>query len=613
MVNADTPAQAAPAQQEEVPWYKQPIEFLKQGAGEIKQAFSSPEAYAAAVSKNIQTAKDFYGAVGEDVKAALTSPSTYLGPITGGAVNAVQQLASGAPDPGVLHNVGGNLGVNTPAVERDAAQGKYGAVVGHAALPLSLILAGGGKVADETVKGAAENMSVPSARGVLSERMAEVPPGEQFSRAEVYNAARDKGVNLDLAQATDHPIPNAVKKVNQYSLAAKGKYEGAQQKNIAALENWADEQLGKYSESGASREELGGKIQGVLRDDLAARKSYATGAFDEIDQSVGKNGVDARPVEEAARNIIESNRKYYESHPELLPKQAWKIIDDLANRGPGRQPEPNTSFTSVGPRPGELVSNTRMEALGDPAGRMTWGELHRLRSDLMDVYRNNPDIMKGRSEAWLQQMVSTIDDAMTSSSSGLKGSDLQKFRDANQVWQELKNTYDNPQSTLYHALRGQYPSQIPGMLTRSPELAKQVRATIGSLEGPFQRQFVENILNAKDGQTLDLKNLNTKVTRIPNDLLEAMLGTEGAKQLRLLGKVSQKVMADQNPSGTAKSTVPVLEVGNVVSNPIAGGATLAGQHVVGKAMNNPRLVDFLTMKPSEALKMSPKNLKLRKL
>jgi hypothetical protein len=45
------------------------------------------------------------------------------------------------------------------------------------------------------------------------------------------------------------------------------------------------------------------------------------------------------------------------------------------------------------------------------------------------------------------------------------------------------------------------------MLSKSsPELARSVRQTLGSLEGPFQRQFVENLLNGKDG-SLDLKNL----------------------------------------------------------------------------------------------------------
>jgi hypothetical protein len=206
-------------------------------------------------------------------------------------------------------------------------------------------------------------------------------------------------------------------------------------------------------------------------------------------------------------------------------------------------------------------------------------------------------------------MVSNIDGAMTNASGGMSPEDLATFRRANDTWEGIKQSYDNPQSPLYHAIRGQFPSQIPGMLTRSPELARQVRSTLGSLEGPFQRQFVENILNNKDGNTLDLKNLNTKLSRMPNDILEAMLGQEGAKQLRLLGKVSQKVMADQNPSGTAKATIPVMELTNLLHSPISGGAELAGQRIAGSAMNSPRIVDFLTMKPTEALKMSPKKLK----
>jgi hypothetical protein len=51
---------------------------------------------------------------------------------------------------------------------------------------------------------------------------------------------------------------------------------------------------------------------------------------------------------------------------------------------------------------------------------MSWSELHQLRSDLMDVYRNSPEIVKSRSDAWIQQLVTKTDEAMNGAASGLK-------------------------------------------------------------------------------------------------------------------------------------------------------------------------------------------------
>jgi hypothetical protein len=414
---------------------------------------------------------------------------------------------------------------------------------------------------------------MPSPRGILAERMSERPAGEPFTRGEVNAAARERGVNLDLAQATDSAIANNVKRANQYSLAAKSKYEANQTNNVAALEKWADDTLGKLSPESTSREALGGQVKTALEQDLMFRKEAARKAFSELDEKIGARAIDASEIQKSAAKIIDENKGYYEAHKELKPKQAWAILEDLSK-----------------------------------SKQASWSELHQLRSDLMDFYRNNPDVIKGRGESWIQRMVSTIDNSMTNASGGMAPEDLATFRRANDAWEGIKQTYDSPQSPLYHAIRGQFPSQIPGMLTRSPELARQVRATLGSIDGPFQRQFVENILNHKDGATLDLKNLNTKLSRIPDDLLVSMLGEDGAKQMRLLGKVAQKVMADQNPSGTAKAAVPAAEISTTFASPAAGATALGAQYVGGRIMNSPRVIDYLTMKPSELARVKPTKL-----
>jgi hypothetical protein len=133
-----------------------------------------------------------------------------------------------------------------------------------------------------------------------------------------------------------------------------------------------------------------------------------------------------------------------------------------------------------------------------------------------------------------------------------------------------------------------------------------VRNVLGDLQGPFQRQFVENLLTVKDGAPLDLGGLNARLNRLPQDHLEAMLGEEGASSLRMLGKVAQKVTADANPSGSAKVGVPAAELmsaGAALVHPMAIPAVageLAMQRGIGKFMNSPEMLDWLTRNPQPA-------------
>lgn len=495
--------------------------------------------------------------------------------------------ASGIERAGAI--AGSVLGLNVPAVEHAADIGNAPGVVGTLAADVGVPVAAG-----ELVKGAAKLPGRVTARlqGSLAPRMAEVPAGEPFSRGEVLDAARQNGVNLDVAQATDSGVAKGLKRANENSLASQGAYSANSTRNLAALDDWANKATEKYSPEAASREVVGGQMQQTLKTSLADAKNSASQQFNELD-SRAPTSVDAtNTVEAEARKIIGDNKSYYDAHPELKPKQAWGILEDLAKR-----PKVETEVGSRGvvqTTSGSYGTSPTTKMVDAPAKTMSWSELHQLRSDLMDFYRNNPDIVKGRGDAWIQRMVSKVDEAMTSSSSGLSPTDLEKFRAANQQWESIKSTFDNPQHPFYHAVRSQFPSQVPGMLAKgTPELAQQVRATLGSLEGPFQRQFVENLLNDKNGN-LDLARLNQRLKGVPQDHLVAMLGADGAKQIRMLGQVAKRVIADSNPSGTAKVGVPAAEIGGLIAAPLKTVPELAVQNVGAKLMNSPKVVDYLT-------------------
>ncbi len=525
--------------------------------------------------------------------------------------NLADQGINQMQQPGIVNKLGGatrvalsGVPVLGPALQQSADQIDKGNVAGGlgtaAAIFAPMVAA---SPAGPAMVDAATSLPkvITTGEGMLSARMAETPVGSQFSRQAVLNDAQAHGVNLDLAQATDSGVLNAAKRANRYSLAASGTYDAAATKNLNALGEWADQEASRYSPPTGGREAVGPMIQAALKNQLEDQKSDASHAFEDLDTRVGSASVDATNTLQAeAQKIIDENKPYYDKHPEMLPKQAWAVVQDLAKQPTVEKEVPGTAGEPglIGAN-GEPVQAGAVKTISEPIPKaMSWSELHQLRSDLMDFYRNNPDVIKGRADSWIQRLVAKTDDAMTGAASSLSPSDLQKFRQANSTWEGIKGTFDNPQHPFYQAVRSQFPSQVPKMLSSgTPELATAVRDALGDLQGPFQRQFVETLLNGKDGQTLDLGGLDARLKRLPQDHLEAMLGPEGADSLRMLGRVAQKVTADANPSGTAKVGVPAAEVTGLFHNPIAGVAELGAQYTGAKLMNSPGMVDWLTRNP----------------
>jgi hypothetical protein len=556
-----------------------------------------------AVQHPVDSAELLYGAASEAQQNLIDKAYTYQH--APGMSNKVKGLAYGIYS--ALPLVGPTLAHAGEQYGTGDAAGGSGTMAGVAIPALA------GKYGPSAIE-SVRNVK-PPLRGVMARTMSELAPGEQFSRQQVLDAARGKGINLDLADATGSGVARGVKAYSERSLGGRSTMRTNTEANLQKLGEWADQELGKYAGQSTPRETLGSQVSAKLMEDLAGKKEAAANAFEDLDRRVGDNNIDGtNTIEAEARNIIAEMKDYYAKHPELKPKQAWSIIENLAERPKINAVNPQATAPGLVDVQGKPVYATG-SITKQPASshNFNWSELHQLRSDLMDAYRNNPDMIKGKSEAWLQRMVSTIDQSMTDSAqSRLSPQDLRQFRQANTLWSDIKSTYDNPQHPYYHAVRPRFESQVLGMLeNKTPELARQVRSTIGSLEGPFQRQFAEGLLTDKAGN-LDLKNLNSRLSRVPDDFLQSMLGEDGAKNLRLLGKVSQRVTANLNPSGTSDVMVPASEIGAasslLMSNPPAAAATIGGELATGygsaRALTSPSVVDYLT-KPKRSIRGTP--------
>lgn len=424
-------------------------------------------------------------------------------------------------------------------------------------------------------------------RGMFNQKMDIASPNEPFTPRELLSAARDHGINLDLADASGAGVPKMVKHATMHGLAGSGPFEANLEHNVGALDQWGSQYLDGLSKF--SGEQAGARIQDALKNDYAQRKTAASTEFEDLDKRVGPNSIDGTATVEAeAVKIRDGMKQYYDRHPELMPKQAWSIINDLAER------------------PATAGANGQQVAA--KANNFSWSELHQLRSDLMDIYRNNPDLTKSRADAWLQQMVKTIDDTMTGAASNLSPADKWQFRQANETWEGLKSTYDNPAHPLYHAVRAQSPSQVTNMLlnTKAPEFARQMKSTLGPEFGDLQRAAAEKILGQdKTGAGYDFRTMPGRLKNYPPQYINDLMGPQGARDLALMSRTGMTVTRDINPSGSGKllqksGELAALSAGGtaaLLGHPLplaleAGG--MVGSRIAAKGMNHPGTVDLMT-------------------
>lgn len=467
-----------------------------------------------------------------------------------------------------IHAVESGIPVVGPAlsqIDQELGQGKYPEAAGHALAVAGPALAGSPEAranVGDAVSTAADKVNP---RGMFAQKMNASSPTEAFTPQDRFQTAKDHGINLDLADATEAGPAQMAKKVVSRSLGGTKTFANTQEANLGALNEWGGQYLDKLSPN--SGEAAGSRVQAALEADLDSKKAEAQTAFSDLDKRVGANSVAIKPIQDAAQQIVGDNQRYYEAHPELQPKHAWAVVQDLAK---------------------------------DDSARSSWSDLHQLRSDLMDVYRNNPDIVKSRANSWLQQMVGTIDNTMTEASSGLSPKDLAQFRDANGVWEDMKGTYDNPQHPFYHALRTPQASMAPGMMgMKAPELARQINDTLGPNAGDFQRAVVEKILGRDaSGAGYDYKGMPSRLRQYPPEYLNELLGPESSAELYKMARIGKTLYDNPNPSGTSAVGIPAAEAGAIGASALHGNflpmAAPPTEYGIARFMNSPKVVNYLT-------------------
>lgn len=410
-----------------------------------------------------------------------------------------------------------------------------------------------------------------AAKGAISGDVNATIPGTDVTPAERYASLKKVGVQPNAAEATNSTPLNIAEKVNQNSLTAAPTYAQARAANIKALNDYAEDVLSKMSPMGA--EEGGAAVQQGLRTAQANLQNQAAQGYLNLDRQVGARKLPGAGLQQTAKFIHDQNVDYYTQHPELVPTNAWKIVKDLAG------------------------ADTTPPFQARP---MSFGELHQLRSDLLEIVRTNPDIVKNQAGGWLQKLAEAADDTMTNGGKGMTPAQLAVYRDANQAWANMKNTYDSPQNPIYHAVRSSSPSTLVTGIAQTPEMAKTLQSALGPEGmGPIQRGVAEKLLGSTKEGGYNFRTFQGKFNKLPEAYRNALFTPEQVQQLDDLGNAGTLLHEDANPSGSARLGQGIAEAGELarsIGNPheMAGNLAYHAAHYgFGKLMNSPTFVDWL--------------------
>lgn len=471
----------------------------------------------------------------------------------------------------------------------DATPGNVGTALGTAAQVAPTVLG----AADEAAPGRPTIPNPPVAqvaanatRRVLAGDVNAPSPGTDTAPIARYQAMRDMGIQPDAADATNSPALQMVKEVNRNSMTASSTYDKAQAMNARALNDYTESVLNGMSKLGP--EEGGAALRKGLLDPLDARskslnesaeaalnkmsplepeaggaavqrgllehqaelKQQAEQGFSDLDEQLGNQPILGAPgLRQTARKILTENAPYYELHPELEPKKAMSIVRDIADLDDQGNP-------TASPRD------------------MTYSELHQLRSDLLDFNNNNPDLVKNQANGWIQRLAGAADNAITSPRGSLTRGQVDTFRAANDAWKQMKETYDNPQSPLYSAVRSPSPSTLVKGISATPEMAKTLQSALGGRVnplggtgmGPIQRGVAEAALGTTKDGGYDFGNFQGRWNKLPEDYRSALFTPEQQMQLEAVGREGAAIKEAQH-----SPTSPFYHAGRLEPSDLANG------------------------------------------
>jgi hypothetical protein len=438
-------------------------------------------------------------------------------------------------------------------------------------------------------------------RGNINEPIA----GGTLTPAARYASAKRLGVNLDAADATNSPLFGAVKRVNSNSLFGGPTYDAAKAHNTSALTGSTNSFLDQMYPG--DRESGGTAIQKALKQNQSSLQSRATAGFDSLPQNISVPGLE--DVGKTAQDMAAQNSAYQGLFPSLTPKKTMGVVGDVSGLGP-QPPQPIrlSPFTDESGKP--IPSSIQTP----PRQPESFSTAQKLRSDLLDFRRNNPDIVANQGDALIGNLAGKTDEAITGASSLLNPQQLQTFRDANAAWGDMKQTYDDPSSPFYHAVRTDNPSSLFGGIgSKTSENARNLGSRLGDAIQPLRRGTVEGALKTTNDGSPNFRTFGTQLNRIPADYRAELFSPDQNRSLYDIANTSNALSQEFNPSGSGHQVQKLGEAASLFQSPVtalsghpllaaAPVAYNAAQYGAAKLMNSPAFVERLM---SPTIRRSP--------
>ncbi len=472
-----------------------------------------------------------------------------------------------------IPGIGGAL----KTADEQAAAGNYAGAAGSAAgigtaLIAPEVFRGATRGAKVVAEGGADAYRGARSSVIGGSKLDEVISGDTVTPRQRYEAAKAQGVNLDTAQATGAPVASRLKQVSEHSLGGASKFEANNAANVQALHGYSEKLLNDASPVDMSREDFGNRSKASLLADQQKLNETSADIYKKLDADIGTSTPDTTPIRDVAQNIVDANKDYYEAHPDLLTGgagRAWRIVNNLAESG--EAPAPRTVTSPIVDASGAKITR---EVPGKAVRQDTWSDLHKLRSDLLDITRS-PEMIGDRPTGWIKQLTGAVDDTMTKAADG---DQVGNFREANDIYKYMKKTYDDPTSKLYHVVRSPDGLTAANTLANiTPDVARKIGAADPELLPLLQRQTISRILNPSGNELSDLKNLPSRLSRAQKEQLAGVLTPKQIESLDNLARTSKLVTFDANPSGSGKLVQRSAEGSAVISGALrAAGGVVTG-------------------------------------
>jgi hypothetical protein len=192
-----------------------------------------------------------------------------------------------------------------------------------------------------------------------------------------------------------------------------------------------------------------------------------------------------------------------------------------------------------------------------------------LRRDLRDMYNrlrdtdgNGPKVVCDASE--IERQICALDLAIEEA---LQPEGREAWLKLIATWKTLDDTYENPSSIFYRAVRSDDPSMLPGefadwlIASPTPGRVRELRAHLGDEGmGVVQRAVMERLLGRTSTGENDLREFPDRLENLNEDFRNELFG-QGHQKLRDISIAARMLNTNQDQPSSGKSVQKRVEIG----------------------------------------------------